>query len=169
MIKLRFRMNSRFRMNLGPKPHMLPCLFGLFGPLFVRWRKKMKIKKKMNRPLLDLSASPQVKIAICLQDFDQEDEPSLSTVAFRYADAKDIASASLRKSCLKPHRANANGSNDSPVRYVARYLVDTKGQLYSKGHVLLQIDHLHTNFPIDIDPSGIIADYVLIGRSIIKS
>ena len=38
---------------------MKPCLFGLFGPLFVRWRKMRKIK--MNRPLLDLSASPQVK------------------------------------------------------------------------------------------------------------
>ena len=54
-----------------------------------------------------------------MQD-DQEDEPSLSTVAFRYADAKDIASANLRKSCLRPQRAAADGSNDSPVRYVAR-------------------------------------------------
>ena len=40
----------------------------------------------------------------------------MSTVAFRYADAKEIASASLKKSCLKPQRAN----EASPVRYVAR-------------------------------------------------
>ena len=56
-IKLRIRMNLRFRINLWPKHHMLPCLFGLFRPLFVRWEEKIK----MNWPLLDLSASPQVK------------------------------------------------------------------------------------------------------------
>ena len=52
-----------------------------------------------------------------LQDDQEEEEPSMSTVAFRYADAKEIASASLKKSCLKPQRAN---EAPSPVRYVAR-------------------------------------------------
>ena len=52
-------MTLRLRINLWPKYHMLPCLFGLFMPLFVRWENMMKIK--MNLPLLDLSASPQVK------------------------------------------------------------------------------------------------------------
>ena len=42
--------------KLWPKLHMLPCLFGLFRPFL---DKSQKIKK-MNRPLLDLSASPQV-------------------------------------------------------------------------------------------------------------
>ena len=49
-------------------------------------------------------------------DQEDEEEPSMSTVAFRYADAKEIASASLKKSCLKPQKAN----EASPVRYVAR-------------------------------------------------
>ena len=43
---------------------MKPCLF---GPLFVRWRKMKKKIKKMNRPLLDLPASPQVKIILIFQ------------------------------------------------------------------------------------------------------
>ena len=61
-IKLKFRMNLRARMNLWPKLHMLPGLFWLFRPLFILWQKKIKKeRKKMNRPLLDLSASPQVK------------------------------------------------------------------------------------------------------------
>ena len=51
------------------------------------------------------------------QDDQEEEEPSMSTVAFRYADAKEIASASLKKSCLKPQRAN---EAPSPGRYVAR-------------------------------------------------
>ena len=49
-------------------------------------------------------------------DQEEEEEPSMSTVAFRYADAKEIASASLKKSCLKPQRAN---EAPSPGRYVA--------------------------------------------------
>ena len=48
--------------NLWPKLHMQPCLFGLFRPSLEVSQKKKKIKK-MNRPLLDLSASPQVKAA----------------------------------------------------------------------------------------------------------
>ena len=53
-------MSLKFRMNLCPKLHMLQCLLGLFRPLFVEEKKKKRIK--MNRPLLDLSASPQVNI-----------------------------------------------------------------------------------------------------------
>ena len=52
MMKLRIKMNLRFRMNLQPKLNRLQCLSGLFRPLFIQ---------KMNRPLLDLSASPQIK------------------------------------------------------------------------------------------------------------
>ena len=40
---------------------MLPCLFGLFWPSFELWQ-KMKKKKVHNISLLDLSASPQIKI-----------------------------------------------------------------------------------------------------------
>ena len=29
---LRFRIKLRFRMNLGPTPHLIPCLFCLFRP-----------------------------------------------------------------------------------------------------------------------------------------
>lgn len=50
----------------------------------------------------------------------------MSTVAFRYADAKEIASASLKKSCLKPQKAN----EASPVRYVAS---NTLGRKRSSG------------------------------------
>ena len=52
-----------------------------------------------------------------MQDDQEEDEPSMSTVAFKYADAKEIALASLKKSCLKPQRADESAS---PVRYAAR-------------------------------------------------
>ena len=52
-------MNLRFRMYLIHTIHMLQCLFGLFWPSsFVGGR---SLRKKMNRPLLDLPASIQVK------------------------------------------------------------------------------------------------------------
>ena len=64
-IKLRIRMNLRLRMNLLPKHYRIPCLIGLFRRLFVRWENMMKMMKiKMNWPLLDLSALPQVKIVV---------------------------------------------------------------------------------------------------------
>ena len=54
-IKLRFKMNLRQGMNLWPKHHMLPCLFGLFRALFICWEKMnmKKMKIKMNWPLLE--------------------------------------------------------------------------------------------------------------------
>ena len=60
-VKKRFRKNLMFRMNLGPKPHMIPRLFGFCS--FVGG------KKGYNSPLLELSASPQVKTKVLQVDF----------------------------------------------------------------------------------------------------
>ena len=49
--------------NLWFKFHMIPYLFGQFRPvlaLFLNFDRKKERRKKMNWPLLDLSASPQV-------------------------------------------------------------------------------------------------------------
>ena len=49
--------------NLWPKLHILPCLFGLFGPSFELREKEDERKKKEEHhlSLLELSASPQLK------------------------------------------------------------------------------------------------------------
>ena len=54
--------------KLWAKLHMLPCLFGLFRP-FLGKSEKIKKERKNNRPLLDLSASPQVKIYLVNSTF----------------------------------------------------------------------------------------------------
>ena len=66
-IQLRSRMNLRFWMNLWPKLHMVPCLFGLIRPQFVHCGERRL--GKVNWPLRDLSASPQVNINLSGMEF----------------------------------------------------------------------------------------------------